>query len=534
MSDRPSLLRSAGSISVATAMSRVLGLMREQVQSYYFGAGFVTDAFLAAFRIPNLLRDLFAEGALSSAFVPTFTAIKEREGPDTAWRLANRLFTVLFVILSAVTLGIFLFAPWIMRVYAAGFTPDKLALAVTMTRILSPFLLAVAVAAVAMGILNTYGTFFIPALAPALLNVAAILGVILLSPLFIRIGWPAGLSLAVGAMVGGLLQFGIQIVPMRALGFRFRPDWAPRDPGLRRIAWLMLPATIGQAATQINFLVDTWLASRYGNGPITWLSLAFRLIQLPIGLFGVALGMANLARVSRDAALGDRAGLLANFAAALRAAALLALPATAGLAALRVPIIQVIFQHGKFDHLSTLNTAAALFCYSLGLYAYAVTKIQVPTFYALGDTRLPVIASTSAVAAKLLANVAFVFALPKLGVSPFLGLALSTSVAAWTNFSILGWGLRRRAGSIAGHGVVRVTLAMAGVAAVMAAVCGGVHFGLVALAPGGGVAGDMARLGLAVLVGVVAAGAGALLFRVPEAKDLAAALARMARRGRRA
>jgi putative peptidoglycan lipid II flippase len=534
MSERVSLLRSAGSISLATAMSRVLGLVREQVQSYYFGAGFVTDAFLAAFRIPNLLRDLFAEGALSSAFVPTFTAIKQREGPEAAWRLANRLFTLLAVILSGVTLAIFLFAPWIMRVYAAGFTPEKLELAVTMTRILAPFLLAVAVAAVAMGILNTYGRFFIPALAPALLNVAAILGVVLLTPIFLRFGWQAGLSLAVGAMVGGVLQFGIQIPPLRTLGFRFRPDWAPRDPGLVRIAWLMLPATIGQAATQINFLVDTWLASRYGNGPITWLSLAFRLIQLPIGLFGVAIGMANLARVSRDSATGDREGLRVNLSAALRAVALLALPATAGLVALREPIIKVIFEHGRFDHTSTLNTAAALLCYAIGLYAYAVTKVQVPTFYALGDTRVPVVASTAAVAAKLVANGAFVFALPRLGVNPFLGLALSTSVAAWTNFGILAWGLRKRAGSIAGHGVVRATFAMLAVAVLTGVCCGGGHAALLRLAPGGGVGGEIARLAAAVALGFATTVGGALALRVPEASAVVAAVSRLARRSPRA
>lgn len=511
-------------------MSRVLGLMREQVQSYYFGAGFVTDAFLAAFRIPNLLRDLFAEGALSSAFVPTFTAVKEREGAEAAWRLANRLFTVLAAILAGVTLAIFLFAPAIMRVYAAGFTPAKLDLAVTMTRILAPFLMAVAVAAVAMGILNTYGRFFVPALAPAVLNVAAILGVVLLGPVFVRFGWPAGLSLAVGAMIGGALQFAVQVPAMRSLGFRLRPDWAPKDPGLVRIAGLMLPATIGQAATQINFLVDTWLASRYGNGPITWLSLAFRLIQLPIGLFGVAIGMANLARVSRDAAAGDRDGLRVNLSAALRAAALLALPATAGLVALREPIIALIFEHGRFDHASTLSTAAALLCYALGLYAYAVTKIQVPTFYALGDTRVPVMASTLAVLAKLVANAAFVFALPRFGVSPFLGLALSTSVAAWTNFGILALGLRRRAGSIAGHGVVPATLAMVAVSLLMGLACAGVHAALLHGVPGGGLAGQIARLAAAVGVGVATTAAGALALRVPEARSAAAGLLRLAGR----
>ena len=515
-------------------MSRVLGLARDQVQSYYFGAGFVTDAFLAAFRIPNLLRDLFAEGALSSAFVPTFTAVKQREGPEAAWRLANRLFTMLLVILGGLTVVIAVAAPWIMRVYAAGFSAEKLTLAVTMTRILSPFLLAIALAVVAMGVLNTYGRFFVPALAPASLNVAAILAVVILSPALTLWGWHPGLSLAIGAMVGGVLQFATQVPALRGLGFRFRLDWAPADPGLRRIALLMLPATLGQAATQINFLVDTWLASRYGNGPITWLSLSFRLIQLPIGLFGVALGMANLARVSRDAAAGDRNALLANLAGALRAAALLALPATAGLVALREPIIRILFQHGKFDDVSTAATASALLCYALGLYAYAVTKIQVPTFYALGDTRVPVLASTSAVAAKLLANAAFAFALPALGVNPFLGLALSTSLAAWTNFGILGFGLKRRAGSIAGHGVMRTTLVMALISAVMGVASGGTHALAEHLLPGAGLALGIVRLTVAVAVGVAITAAAAYALNIPEARTIAARLARMARGSGRA
>ena len=532
MSERPSLLRSAGSISIATAMSRVLGLARDQVQSYYFGAGFATDAFLAAFRIPNLLRDLFAEGALSSAFVPTFTATKEKEGPEAAWRLANRLFTMLLVVLGAVTVVIALGAPWIMRVYAAGFPPEKLALAVSMTRIMSAFLLAVAGAAAAMGILNTYGRFFIPSLAPATLNVAAIVAVIALSPVIVRWGWHPGLSLAIGAMAGGLLQFAVQVPSLRSLGFRFRLDWAPSDPGLKRIFQLMLPATFGQAATQINFLVDTWLASRYGNGPITWLSLAFRLIQLPIGLFGVALGMANLARVSRDAAHGDQDALRGNLASALRAAALLALPATAGLVALREPIIRVLFQHGKFDAASTAATATALLCYAVGLYAYAVTKIQVPTFYALGDTRIPVIASTSAVVAKLAANAVFVFALPALGIDPFLGLALSTSVAAWTNFGILARGLRRRAGSIAGHGVVRTTLAMAAVAVATGSASALAHRVMVAWLPGGALGTAIVRLAVAVGAGMAVTVVAAHALGIPEARALAARLRGMARRAK--
>jgi putative peptidoglycan lipid II flippase len=515
-----SLLKSAGAMSLATLASRVLGLARDQVQSYYFGAGLVTDAFVAAFRIPNLLRDLFAEGALSSAFVPTFTAERERRGDAAATLLASRIVTALLVVLGALTLLILAFAPWILRIYAAGFDAEKLDLAVTMTRILSPFLLFVALAAVAMGVLNTYGRFFLPALAPAWFNVAAILGVVLLTPAFARIGIPPGLSLAVGSIVGGLLQFLVQVPAMRSVGFRFRFDWAPKDPGVRRVARLMVPATFGLAATQINILVDTVLASLHGNGPITWLSLAFRLMQLPIGLFGVAIATANLTRVSRDVARGDTAGLRTNLAASLRTAALLTLPATAGLVALRLPIVRVLFEHGRFSPESTAATASAVLCYALGLYAYSVTKIQVPTFYALGDTRLPVIASATAVAVKIAANFVFLALLPRFSLAPFLGLALSTSLAAWTNFFLLSRGLRRRAGSLRGLGVVPASLRIAGISVVV----GGGSFALLAalerVAGGGGLAGECARLGVVVAL----AGAATMLLAhalgIPEARTL--------------
>jgi putative peptidoglycan lipid II flippase len=323
MKQPPSLLRTVGSISSATSVSRVLGLGRDMVQSYYFGVGPVTDAFTAAFRVPNLLRDLFAEGALSSAFVPTLTAEREHHGNEAAWRLANRLITTLLLILGLVVLLTALGARWILRVYVAGFPPEKMDLAVTMTRILCPFLLFVALAAVAMGVLNTCGRFFVPSVAPALFNVAIIVSVVALVPVLARFRFEPGLSLAIGALLGGALQFLVQVPAMRAEGFRFRLELAWRDPGLRRIAWLMLPATLGLAATQINILIDTVLASMFDDGPITYLSLAFRLIQLPIGLFGVAIGTANLARVSRDAAHDDREGMRANLASALRAAACL-------------------------------------------------------------------------------------------------------------------------------------------------------------------------------------------------------------------
>jgi len=519
MSEHKSLLRSAGAISLATLVSRVLGLLRDQVQAYFFGAGLVADAFLAAFRIPNLLRDLFAEGALSSAFVPTFTAERERGGDEAACRLANRVMTALALVLGIVAILIAVFAPSILRVYVPGFEPAKMALAVTMTRILAPFLLFVALAAVAMGVLNTHGRFFLPALAPAWFNLAAILGVLCLVPVFKRLGVHPGMALAVGAMAGGVLQFLVQVPAMRREGFRFRPELKPRDPALRRVVRLMAPATFGLAATQINILVDTILASLYGNGPIAWLSYAFRLMQLPLGLFGVALGTANLARVSKDAARGDAASLRANLAGALRAAALLTLPATAGLVALREPIVRILFEHGRFGPHDTLKTAAAVLCYALGLYAYSVTKIQVPTFYAMGDTRLPVIASASAVGLKISTNLILMALLPRVGMDPFLGLALSTSIAAWTNMAILERGLTRRAGSLREHAVVPVTLKLALLSAAMGAACAACQAALERFAGGGGFAGEAGRLGISVAlgIGITALGVHALRLREVEA-----------------
>ncbi len=526
MAQPKSLLRTVSSISLATLISRVLGLVRDQVQAFYFGASFVTDAYFAAFRIPNLLRDLFAEGALSSAFVPTFTAELEHRGRAAAWTLAGRVITALALILGVVTLVILLGAPWILRVYAPGFGGEKLELAVTMTRIVSPFLLFVALAAVLMGMLNACGRFFLPALAPVFFNLSAIAGVIVLVPVFRNAGIHPGLSLAVGAIVGGALQFLVQVPAVRREGFRYRPELVLSDPGVLRVARLMLPATFGLAATQINILVDTVLASFY-EPAISWLAFAFRLMQLPIGLFGVAIATANLARVSRDAARGDREGLRANLAASLRTAALLTLPSTAGLIALREPIVRVLFEHGNFTAADTTHTATAVLCYAFGLYAYAVTKIQVPTFYALGDTRRPVIASATAVLLKIAASLLLIWLLPRLGFDAFLGLALSTSLAAWINFALLARGIRGRLGSLGVHAVIPTTLRLLALSIVMGLATALFHGGLEAAWPAAGLAGQVVRLGLAVGFGIAIFGAGARLLRIPEARDL---LARFRRR----
>lgn len=530
MSEPRSLLKSAGAISFATLVSRILGLARDQVQSYYFGAGAVTDAFVAAFRIPNLLRDLFAEGALSSAFVPTFTSRREKEGAASAWALANRVLSVVAVILGILAVGIAVGAPALLRLYAPGFGPDKAAMATSMTRILSPFLLFIALAAVAMGVLNTCGRFFLPSLAPAWFNVLGIAGVVLLSPLLASAGIEPGYSLALGAMAGGVAQFWVQVPALKREGFRFRFDPAFRDPGVRRVATLMLPATFGLAATQLSILVDTALASYCEDGAITWLSLAFRLMLLPIGLFGVAIATANLARVSRDAARGDLAGLRGNLAAALRTAALLTLPATAGLAVLRVPIVRVLFEHGPvFTPLSSSRTAEAVLCYALGLFAYSVNKVQVPTFYALGDTRWPVVSSAVAVAVKIAVNLAFLAVLPPRYL--FLGLALTTSLASWIHLGLLSWGLRRRLGRLAGERLGAAMIKVLFVSAAVAAASGGTHAALEAMALGGaGLAGESLRLAAAVGVGVAVVLGTATRIGIPEAVALRDRVRELARR----
>jgi putative peptidoglycan lipid II flippase len=346
-----------------------------------------------------------------------------------------------------------------------------------------------------------------------------IVAMVVLWPLLPRLGLHPGLALPIGAVLGGSMQLLVQLPALRREGFRFSPELAPADPALRRIARLMLPAIFGLAATQINILVDTVLASWY-EGAITWLSLAFRMMQLPLGLFGVAIGTANLARVSMDAARGDVSGMRASLASALRASALLTLPATAGLVVLSRPIVRLIFEHGRFTAEDTAKTGAAVVCYALGLYAYSLTKTQVPTFYALGDTRTPVVASGVAVGSKIVTSFVLIWALPGLGVDAFLGLALSTSLAAWVNFVWLARILRRRVGRSPEQRVVAETFRLGLLSAIMGTCCAILHGALERFFPGGAFAGEALRLAVTILVGFGIVAAGAVALDVPEARRL--------------
>src|SRR5262245_59489676 len=509
--------RNVGLVSAATFLSRVLGLLRDQVFAAWFGAGTAADAFNMAFRVPNLVRDLFAEGAMSASFVPTFTEWHERQGDDAAWALGRQLMsTLLAVLLGLCTLG-WLFAPQIIGVIAGGFAavPGKLALTVSLTRIMLPFLPAVALAAAAMGMLNARGVFFLPALAPALLNIGMIVFGLSLIPAARAIGWPAISAMALGVVLGGVLQFACQLPALHKLGFRFRLEIPTWHPGVRRVALLMLPATIGLAATQLNIFVSQAIAASFREGSVSWLQYAFRLMQLPIGLFGVAVGTVSLPALSRAAARKDTPALRATLSESVRLVFLLTIPAAMFLAVMARPIIALLFQHGRFHAADTLATGDALVMYCVGLPAFAAVGIFTRAFYAQGDTRTPVRATFIAVGVNLALNLLFVGPLASLGLA-HRGLALATSVTSLLNLTQLAFRLRSRIGGIDGGRILRSLLKLVIASGLTAA---GLFAGLTAL-------GDVSGRAVTFRAAVVAGGAlgaivvGGLLMRLLGVEEL--------------
>ncbi len=429
MNQDDKLFKSTGIVSSATFLSRVLGLVREQMFAYLFGAGYSMDAFVAAFRIPHLLRDLFAEGALATAFVPVFTDHLTNKGKKEAFYLGNLVINTLLVVLSLVILLGILFAPFLVNLIAPGFgeIPGKLELTTQLTRILFPFLALVSLAAVVMGMLNSFGHFATPALAPTMFNIGIIFSGFVLSPLFD----PPILGIALGALLGGLGQLGIQIPRLRKEGFRYKPVLNFRDPGLKRILLLMTPAVFGIASTQINVFVATNLASLLPQGSVSYLSYAFRLMYFPLGVFGVAVATVTLPLVSIHAAQNKTDQVLSTYSTSLKLVFFLVIPCTIFLIVAAGPIISLLFQHGKFQYLDTVATSRALILYSLGLIGFAVIRITAPVFYALKDTKTPVIISAISVALNIILNIILMRSMG------YLGLALATSIAGWVNMLLL-------------------------------------------------------------------------------------------------
>ncbi len=458
------IAKSAGAVGIAIMCSRILGLVREQIFAGLFGAGFAYDAFVVAFRIPNLLRDLFGEGALSAAFVTVFSAYNTKKSQQETWQLASNVLTFFLIILSLLVLLAIYFAEPIVSLLAPDFSiiPDKIALTEKLTRIMLPFMVFISLSAVVMGILNTKGKFFIPALASSFFNLGSIIGGVSLAVILPKYGQPPIVGMAFGTLIGGICQLAIQLPSLHRTGFRYQPRFDIKDNGLRQILRLMLPATVGLSATQLNIFVNTNFAASCAEGSVSWLYYAFRLVQLPIGVFGVALSVAILPMLAKQAANKQIDAMKETMVSSLTMVFALALPATMGLILLAQPIIRLIFEHGAFTATDTIATANTLILYSIGLFAYSANKVLVPAFYALGKTRYPVIASFLAVGL----NIIIVFF--TIDQYQHLAIAFSTSCTMIINFFFLATILYYKLEGFSLHTLFMGLLKIGGASGVMA------------------------------------------------------------------
>jgi len=519
--------RAAGIIGLAVMCSRLLGLVREQVCAALFGGGGAMDAFTAAFRIPNLLRDLFAEGALSTAFVTTFSKTIARGGDRAAWRLADKVATMTALSLGAICVAGIVFSPQLVALLAPGFEPQKAALTVQLTRIMFPFILLVSLAALVMGMLNARGVFGMPAMASSFFNVGSIVGGVALGAwIDPHFGPRALIGLAFGTLIGGALQLGVQLPSLRRLEYHYRPDLQWRDEGVRAILALMGPSVIAASTTQVNVMVNSMFASTLGDGPIFWLSIAFRLMQLPLGLFGVALGTVTLPLLSRLVVIGEMAAFRSELARGMRLAFLLTVPSTLGLMLLAEPIISVLYQHGRFDARQAAEAGGALRFYAVGLGGYAALKVLVNAFYALDQRKTPMFVSFLAVLLNLLFNWVFTF---RLGWG-HRGLAFSTGLVASCNFLLLYALLWRRLGGLQTRRLLSLLGRVAVASLALIAVCEGSSHWLLADWATQAFAWKLAGLlSTIVVAGAAFLGCG-LLLRIEELREIQAALRRRLQR----
>jgi len=440
---RPGLLRAVGVISSATLVSRVVGYLRDMLLAYYLGAGGVADCFFVAHRIPNFLRRLFGEGTLTAAFIPVLTERLVAGEMEAARTLIRRLAGLLLAASTVLTIGGVAAAPWLVRIMAPGFIrqPDKLHLAVELTRLMFPYALFLAMAALAMGVLQAHRRFLWPALAPAAYNVCIIAGAVVLADRWLS---PAR-AIAVGVVAGGLAQLLIQLPAVRRAGYRLRPAWHPRDPAVWRVVRLMGPGILGLAILQVNILISTLLASFLPDGAVSYLYYGDRVMEFPLGLFGIAIATAVLPDLAGHAARGDTAALLEALRRALQLCLLAMIPAGVGMAVLARPIIALLFGGGAFSAADVVGTRSALIAFAAGGWAYATVKVAIQAMYAQQDTVTPVRTGAVTVAVDVALSLAL------MGPLAHAGLALATSLAATFQFGLLMVLLRRRLGPLGGQ-----------------------------------------------------------------------------------
>ncbi len=517
------MTRSAGVVGGATLISRVLGLVRDILTAGVFGTGSAISAFVVAFTIPNLFRKLLGEGALTAAFVPVFTEYREKRGSEAGWRVASIIFSLSTLVLGAlVALGFILI--WVIT--GTFELSERFLLVFRLLRIMLPYLFFICLVGLAMGILNSLRHFAVPAFSPVILNLVWIASLFLLCPRFGDDPSRRIFGLAVGVLIGGAIQFAVQlpILGRKGFPFTFLPDW--HDPAARKIALLMGPGILGFAVFQINTALDGFLALVIGPGAPAALFYGNRLVQFPLGVFGLAFATAVLPVMARLMARGERAEFIGAFSHALRSVLLITVPAAVGLIVLRRPIIALIFQRGAFGPESAAATAWVLLWYSLGLPAFAALKIITQGFYSNQDTRTPVKVAFAAMLLNLGLNLAVVFI-------PWLranfregGLALSTSLAAFLNAAALYYIFRRQLGMIRGKELLSFLARLIPATAAMGLSC---LLGLSVITPHLPAAVLPARL-LAVVfpaaVGIAVFVLASLILRIDEARDLLRALKR--------
>jgi len=445
MSEKSRLIKAAGVVGSATLVSRVLGFVRDAAIAWFLGAGFSSDAFIAAFRIPNLLRRLFAEGSLSSAFIPVFTEYIVHHDQDEAFSMARSAFRLLSIGLFCVTLCGILLSPWIVRLIVPGFEAEKISLTVTLTRWMFPYFFCIGLVALCMGILNVLGHFAAPAMAPVILNLSVIGSIFFIAP---AMATPV-IGLALGVLIGGVLQLLLQLPFLVHKGFRFWDTAGLMHPGLKKVGILLFPIILGGAVYQINIVVGTLLGSLLSEGSVTYLYFADRLVQFPLGIFAIAASTAVLPAFSRQAAAREFDELKNTLAQALKLVFFISVPAMVGLIVLREPIVALLFQRGAFDAAATQLTIQAVLYYSLGLWAFSAVRIVAAAFFALQDARTPVRVAIISIAANIFLGIILMKPLAHGG------LALATSLASILNLSLLVHALRAKLGSLGWRDIAR-------------------------------------------------------------------------------
>jgi putative peptidoglycan lipid II flippase len=468
VSHKKQILKSASIISVITVGSRILGYVRDQRLTLLLGTTGIADSFVLAYRIPNVLRRLVGEGSMTASFIPVFTDYMRNRTREETWTFANRLFWTFCLILSAVTVLGVIFSPLTVRLFSM-FGKNQVQLeAVYFNRLMFPYILFIGMAALAMAILNCFHVFGLPAATPILLNISFI--VFSVAIVWKHFSSPAA-ALAVGVVVGGIFQFFLQVPQLVRRGMNFHFDVSFTDPGVRRVARLMVPGFVGIGVAQINLLVDTIFANAkiMPEGSLISLYVADRVTELVLGGYAIAVATAILPMMSHQASAGDYEGMKKTFLFSLRIVSFITVPAAVGLVILREPIVQVLFQHGNFVAESTRLTARALLYYSMGLPAFAAVKLIVPAFYSTQDTRTPVRVALITLVANIALNLIFLFYF--FGKLKNGGPALASALAGYFNVFILFVIFRLRFGRLGTRDVAASLVKIVACAGIMGIVC---------------------------------------------------------------